>query len=66
VIEAVMAEDKQGLSFRMRGELALCTPQPGEEPARTAVQPEPAAAEAKKPAKKKAAPVRKPPKKDKK
>jgi ATP-dependent Clp protease ATP-binding subunit ClpC len=66
VIEAVMAEDKQGLSFRMRGELALCTPQPSEAPARTAVRPGPAAAEAKKPAKKKATLVRKPPKKDKK
>jgi ATP-dependent Clp protease ATP-binding subunit ClpC len=40
VIEAVLAEDKQGLSFRMRGELPLSTPPPGEEPARAAVQPE--------------------------
>jgi len=71
VIEACMAEDKQGLSFRMRGELALRTPQPGEEPVRTAVQPEPAAAkpepaETEKTAKKSAPRVRKAPKKDKK
>ena len=66
VIEAVVAEDKLGLSFRMRGELALSTPQPGEEPVRTAVQPEPAAKEppAKKPAKKPAVRPRKRPKKD--
>jgi hypothetical protein len=80
VIEAVVAEDKQGLSFRMRGELALRTPQPGEEPVRTAVLPEPAAEAqvevkaddkpAKKPAKKAAAKpaprAKKPPKTDKK
>jgi ATP-dependent Clp protease ATP-binding subunit ClpC len=30
VIEAVAAENRQGLTFRMRGELALRTPQPGE------------------------------------
>ena len=42
VIEAVVAEDKLGLAFRMRGELALRTPQPGEEPVRTVAQPEPA------------------------
>jgi len=37
VIEAGVAEDKQGLVFRMRGELPLRTPQPGEETVRTAV-----------------------------
>lgn len=55
VIEAGVAEDKQGLVFRMRGELPLRTPQPGEETVRTAAP----AAETKteKPApKKKAAP----------
>ena len=36
VIEAGLAEDKQGLVFRMRGELPLRTPQPGEETVRTA------------------------------
>jgi len=75
VIEAVVAEDKQGLSFRMRGELALSTPQPGEEPVRTLVQapqPEPVAEEPpaakpdKKAAKKRVPSKRKTPKKDKK
>ncbi len=36
VIDAGLAEDKQGLVFRMRGELPLRTPQPGEETVRTA------------------------------
>jgi len=36
VIEAVVADDKQGLRFHMRDELPLRTPQPGEETVRTA------------------------------
>ena len=36
VIEAGVADDKQGLTFRMRDELPLRTPQPGEVTVRTA------------------------------
>jgi len=36
VIEAGLAEDKQSLVFRMRGELPLRTPQPGGETVRAA------------------------------
>ena len=39
VVEAGLAEDKQSLVFRMRGELPLRTPQPGGETLRAAPAP---------------------------